>query len=80
VTLPSSIGQLESLQKLSLSGNRLQELPPEIGCLTALKYLNLSRTLIKELPVEISHLTQLEKFDLYDNYYLEQIPESVFRA
>ena len=51
---------------------------PEVGYLTGLKYLNLSRTLIKELPVEMCNLTMLEQLDLYDNYYFEEIPETVF--
>jgi Leucine-rich repeat (LRR) protein len=59
--LPSSIDQLDALQKLDLSRcSKLKELPSCIGQLNALQELDLSKcSELKELPSSISELNAL---------------------
>jgi Leucine-rich repeat (LRR) protein len=48
--LPSDIGGLSRLERLSAAGNRLTALPPSLGRLTALVSLNVARNQLEILP------------------------------
>ncbi len=54
------IGQLQSLQKLTISGGDLKGLPPEIGQLQNLQKLILDKYKFTELPPEIGQLKNLK--------------------
>jgi Leucine-rich repeat (LRR) protein len=64
--LPTSIGQLMTLQKFKLSKHfELKELPTSISQLTTLQKLNLSGfPKLKELPTSIGKLMASQKLDL----------------
>ncbi|UOB19185.1 leucine-rich repeat domain-containing protein [Abyssalbus ytuae] len=71
--LPAEIGQLTSLEYLSLRNNQLTSIPTEIGQLTNLEFLNLGNNQLTSIPIEIGQLTSLEQ--LYLNYnQLTNIP------
>lgn len=58
--LPTSIGVLDSLTTLNLSGNYLVNIPPEVlQPLVRLRTLDVRCNLLKTLPKEISALTSL---------------------
>jgi len=59
VIIPSEIGSLVKLQKLSITTRSLISIPTEIGNLTKLNNLNLSHNGLTEIPSEIGKLTRL---------------------
>ncbi|EOA23115.1 hypothetical protein CARUB_v10003908mg [Capsella rubella] len=61
-SLPVSISELRSLEKLKLSGcSLLESFPPEIcQTMSCLRWFDLDRTSIKELPENIGNLVALE--------------------
>ena len=75
-TLPESIGNLRSLQKLYLSNNNLEHLPESIGNLRSLKTLDLSENSLQTLPDFIGNLRSLTLLDLTNNS-LQTLPESI---
>lgn len=75
-TLPIWIGNLQSLENLSLFGNELQELPETIGNLTSLKNFDLHRNQLSKLPETIGNLTSLEELNLEENR-LATLPETI---
>jgi Leucine-rich repeat (LRR) protein len=72
-SLPSSIGNLISLQSLDLSSNEIKELPAEIVKLTKLKKIDLSANQLRELPANIIELTSLQELNLSNNQ-LQELP------
>ena len=80
-TLPSAIGNLASLQWLSLSHNQLSgSIPVEIGNLTDLRRLHLdSNSLSGAIPAEIGNLTRLHWLLLSGNSNLlsGEIPSEI---
>ena len=75
-TLPESIGNLKSLQKLDLDWNELTTLPESIWNLKSLEILILSKNKLRTLPELIGNLSSLEKLNLEDNQ-LTTLPESI---
>ena len=72
-TLPQEIGQLTSLEKLTLTGLDLNELPEEIGSLKKLRLLDLSfnkLNLHQELTL-LGKLPNLQTLIFYGNHYDE---------
>jgi Leucine-rich repeat (LRR) protein len=63
-SLSDAIGELSSLESLSLSHNKLETLPAAVQSLKKLKELDLSSCPIKSLPDELTSLTSLEILDL----------------
>ncbi|MFA6159210.1 MAG: leucine-rich repeat domain-containing protein, partial [Candidatus Paceibacterota bacterium] len=73
--VPSSIGQLSSLQLLLVSSNQLTSLPPEIGQLSSLQSLYLANNQLTSLPPEIGHLSSLQSLYLSNNQLTSLPPE-----
>ena len=67
-SLPSSIGNLQSLKDLGLSTTRIKNLPQEIGSLFNLKKLFLDGLEIIYLPQSIDQLQSLEVISLISSY------------
>jgi CCR4-NOT transcription complex subunit 6 len=65
--LPSSIGQLKTLEHLDVSFNSLHELPAEIGMLTNLKQLLLFNNRIQTLCYELGYLFKLDVLGVLGN-------------
>ncbi|MFA6159230.1 MAG: leucine-rich repeat domain-containing protein [Candidatus Paceibacterota bacterium] len=76
--VPSSIGQLSSLQHLDLRDHQLTSLPPEIGCLSSLQYLDLGNNALTGLPLEMAMLSSLQSLDLARNQ-LKSLPPEMCR-
>ena len=74
--LPSSLGLLRNLEKLTLFSNRLSgPIPPELGNLTQLRVLNLNdNSLSGPIPPELGNLAQLEELVLYFNELSGTVP------
>ena len=64
--IPSELGQLMALERLTLAGNPLTGvIPAEIGQLANLTFLRLGDTALSgQLPPELGQLTQLQELDL----------------
>ncbi|XP_041807437.1 leucine-rich repeat and calponin homology domain-containing protein 1 isoform X1 [Chelmon rostratus] len=66
VSLPETIGQLNSLMELDISCNEITALPGHVGRLRALRELNVRRNLLCVLPEDLADLP-LVKFDFSCN-------------
>ncbi|GLT28267.1 hypothetical protein SLA2020_032110 [Shorea laevis] len=76
--LPESIGDLKSLQSLSLSCNLEGSIPASIGNLSQLTDLSLSyNNLSGQIPSSLANLTQLTFLDLFHNQFSGPIPTSI---
>ena len=62
--IPREIAYLTKLERLHLSGNRIESVPPEIGGLANLKSLYLSDNEIESVPPELGGLANLERLHL----------------
>ena len=78
-TIPSELGTLSSLRKLSLSSNQLTgEIPPELDSLASLEFLSLaSNRLTGEIPSELGNLANLELLFLSSNRLIGEIPSEL---
>ncbi|XP_078437209.1 leucine-rich repeat protein kinase family protein [Wolffia australiana] len=76
--IPSSIGNLQKLETLSLPGcNFGGVIPPEIGNMQKLTFLALnSNNLSGEIPRSIGRLSNLNWFDIGDNHLSGELPVS----
>ncbi len=79
--VPSSIGNLTSLNKLVFDQCQITSLPPEIGYLSKLEYLQIygkynDTENLKYLPEEIGNIKSLRHLDLRCNN-LEYLPKSI---
>lgn len=72
--LPSSIGCLTKLVRLSVQGNNLETIPSEISKLTELKILDAQKNNLKSLPKEIWLCVSLQTLNCSSNL-LESFPE-----
>lgn len=77
--LPSAIGGLSALKKLTLRGNDLSgTIPTEIGELAALETLNLGENeLVSPLPEGLASLNQLKTLFLDNNEFTGTIPDAI---
>ena len=66
-SLPSAIGTLTHLEKLSLHDNQLSELPHEIGCLVLLRELRVDRNRLSYLPDTVTRCVSLEVLHIDGN-------------
>ncbi|MFX1451966.1 MAG: leucine-rich repeat domain-containing protein, partial [Promethearchaeota archaeon] len=74
--LPPSIGNLEKLENLYLTENRLSNLPTSIGNLKNLQVLELGDNHLNELPIEIGNLRNLKELNL-DHNVIQYLPETI---
>ncbi len=74
-TVHAILFQLQSLQTLYLSFNRLTSLPPEIAQLRSLQTLYLHSNRLTSLPPEIAQLRSLQTLDLSFNRLTSLPPE-----
>ena len=65
--LPTDIGQLARLEKLSVSNNALLTLPTSIGQLQKLCVLDVSSNSLSELPTALAECSQLEEGNFSNN-------------
>ncbi|KAF1804383.1 hypothetical protein FB192DRAFT_1427984 [Mucor lusitanicus] len=72
--LPSSVGSLTKLLRLSVQGNNLEVLPSEISHLVELKVLDAQKNNLKTLPKEIWLCVSLQTLNCSSNL-LETFPE-----
>ena len=75
-SLPSWIGELNSLKILDLSSCNLKVLPDSISLLTNLEELDLSHNHLERLPISIGYLSNLVKLDLNSNKIVE-VPKTI---
>lgn len=76
IQLPKELFELENLEHLVLSRNKLKEIPPEIGKLKNLKVLDLWGNEIQELPQAFIKLNQLEILRVAYNK-LDTLPKEI---
>ncbi|XP_044475736.1 disease resistance protein RUN1-like [Mangifera indica] len=74
-SLPSSVSNLKSLQRLDLSGLSNLKIVPEILC--NIEELYLDGTAIKELSSTIENVSNLERLSLRNCSSLESLPNSI---
>jgi Leucine-rich repeat (LRR) protein len=67
VSLPQEIGEMSSLEELTVSNNRLETVPPEVGKLSKLYLLELNDNALVDVPEEIGNLASLWFLRLENN-------------
>lgn len=72
--LPEALACLQSLQRLDLRCNPLEQLPQRIGELRQLKMLDIGEGRLTTLPDSMAGLHRLERLDLHGNR-LTELPE-----
>lgn len=66
--VPSEIGKLKRLRKLSLNGNRIRTLPPEVGRLEMLEELIVSENQLDEMPHTLATMAMLRILKVINIY------------
>ncbi|KAJ7393166.1 hypothetical protein OS493_006132 [Desmophyllum pertusum] len=74
--LSEQLGELKSLQRLRLSGNKIRKLPDTISRLQKLKFAHCDRNALDNLPDTLGCLGSLESLDLTHNK-LEKLSASL---
>lgn len=74
--IADTIGLLNNLQYINLSGNPLSELPDTLGQLTNLKQLIIHTSDLEKVPTTIGNLTNLTTLVLDDND-LKELPQQI---
>ncbi len=76
-TIPKTIGNLENLESLIISGKMTGAIPREIGNLSNLKELVLHNNEFTKMPKEIGNLHSLEKLNISSNKLKGKIPKEI---
>lgn len=76
LTYISSFENIDTIEFLHFSFNRIEYLPKEIGKFQNVKELSLTNNLLKELPQEIGSLRKLEALLISKNE-LQQLPKNI---
>jgi Leucine-rich repeat (LRR) protein len=74
--IPSSIGNLQELESLTIRGLKVDQIPKQIGNLKKLRSLDLSFQDMAEVPSQICQLTQLDTLILSENR-LSNLPAAI---
>jgi Leucine-rich repeat (LRR) protein len=75
-SVPSEIGDLTDLKRLSLGDNQLTSLPTEVFSLSDLELLDIRSNQLASLPAEIGQLTSLQFLSLNANQ-LSSVPSEI---
>ena len=79
--IPAEIGSLRSLNRLTLSNNRLTVLPPELGDLANLTHLDVSNSGLRgPIPEGLGNLPNLKMLRLSGNPLTGCVPDSLERV
>lgn len=76
-SLPSSIGSLSHLQKLSLAGNQLRALPQQLANCNQLEFIRLAANQLQELPTWLLSLPRLTWLGYAGNPFCDGWSEQV---
>ena len=78
-SIPSALGNLTNLERLSLWGNQLSgPIPSELGNLDNLEFLSLRRNQLSgSIPSALGNLTNLERLSLWGNQLSGSIPSAL---
>ncbi|HJK95472.1 MAG TPA: hypothetical protein RMH85_25330 [Polyangiaceae bacterium LLY-WYZ-15_(1-7)] len=74
--LPRSLGRLDALRELWVSGGQLETVPAELGDCAALRELALTGVGLRAVPRSLGRLGQLRTLDLSDNE-LARLPDEL---
>ncbi|XP_030445605.1 disease resistance protein RPV1-like [Syzygium oleosum] len=69
--LPHTIGNLESLSELNISGTSIKELPDSIGKLKNLKVVKMGESNLSKIPDAFWTIEKLEEIDAHKKYDIE---------
>lgn len=75
-SIPSGIGAIRTLKRLSIRGSWLRSIPADIFTLTSLESLDLSQNRLSALPMEIVDLRKLKELSLEFNRANPNEPDS----
>ena len=76
--LPTEIGDLNSIEYITIVGEQLSSIPAEIGMLSNLRFLNLrSSNLTGNIPTTLGNLSQLQNLLLSNNQLTGSIPNEL---
>ncbi|KAM6919017.1 volume-regulated anion channel subunit LRRC8D [Xenentodon cancila] len=79
ITIPSSVGQIKSLESVHLSHNKLESLPTALFTLPKLRHLDVAHNSITVLPPDVGLLHNLQHLAINSNK-LEALPKPLFRC
>ncbi|NXW77983.1 MFHA1 protein, partial [Hirundo rustica] len=75
--LPPRLSELDCLEELDLSFNRLRCLPEDLGRLRHLRTLDVDHNLLPSFPAPLLELAALEELDCSGNRHLGALPEGI---
>ncbi|MCB9069242.1 MAG: leucine-rich repeat domain-containing protein [Calditrichae bacterium] len=75
--IPLEILDLEHLEYLDISGNKLKYIPNDLTKLKEVRYLNLSDNSIHHLPVSLKNFSKIEYLGLSGNNF-SKLPNQLF--
>ena len=71
MSIPISLEDLDSLERIELQENQIEVIPNIIGNLSRLKYITIQKNNITSIPARIGELKKLEVFKIYENQLTE---------
>jgi tetratricopeptide (TPR) repeat protein len=74
--VPVLLCEIQQLNELIITGNKVAKVPPEIAKLKMLKVLNLKDNKLTELPEELSKVESLKKIDVSGNQ-ISKLPSEI---
>ena len=75
--LPASIGELENIEVLFLTGQAFHSIPPEIAKLKKLRELGFAESELTSIPDDLFELTQLKELILLNTTLSEEYKEKI---
>ena len=71
MSIPISLEDLDSLERIELQENQIEVIPNIIGNLSRLRYITIHKNNITSIPARIGELKKLEVFKIYENQLTE---------